>query len=112
MTIKCDTNNVCFQLGQTNGADVFESGSFHDLYFTNVDSGHGASAVALQINGANANVWSNIQAGVVPATAGSAGFGVAVQMTMAAFNTFSATSVGNANIGIQFTDLGKRRASP
>jgi uncharacterized cupin superfamily protein len=103
-TISCNSSGVGFKLGQDNGADVFESSTISNVYVTNQNATSGA--IAIRINGSNANTWINLQCGVLPATVGAAGNGTCLQATMMAFNTCIGCSLGNANTAINYTDLG------
>ena len=105
LEILCPNNvTVCWKLGQDNGADVFESSHFHNMYVSNTYNN--STAIAIRINSANANDWNNIQCGTTPSTTSSNGNGIGMQFVMAAFNTFTSLSCGNSNTGLQFTDLG------
>ena len=103
LTITCDLSTVCWALGQNNGADVFESSTFHDMQINNTNSS--ASIVAMQINGSNNNQFNNIQAQATYASTSSVGNGISMQITMAAFNQFNADSISNSNIAYEFTNL-------
>lgn len=114
--IHCKLAKVCFALGNNAGQDFFGSGNVHDMYVSNTYASD--EAVALRINNVGATVFTNVQAGATTAYApdyqGSdarpgPGMGTAVQMTMAAFNTFQSLSAGNSRIGIEFTDVGDSR---
>jgi len=106
LTITCNLASICWALGQDNGADVFESSYFSNLYVSNTNGA--AGAIAWRLNGANSNTFLNMQLGVSPATTTYAGNGIALQVVMAAFNTFINPSFGNANIGVDFADLNNK----
>lgn len=104
--LTCDTGGIALQIGKNDGSDVFQSSQFSGFRIINLNSAGATGAVGCRIVGMNTSQWDVPIFNVKPATSAYVGGGVALQICHMTSTTFNSPSPSNANIGIQYSNLG------